>query len=411
MHKKPELLAPASDFECLEAAFNHGADAVYIGVGTYNLRANSPNFAIDEFSNVLEYGKRRKKRIYAVLNSMPNDSQLQEIDEYLVVLAEQQCMPHAFIVSDPGVIQLIKKRCGDVPLHLSTQTGSFNALSCQFWAKQGIRRVVLPRELNIKQIAALNHDAPCETEVFIHGAMCVSISGRCLLGAYMSKRHANHGDCPQPCRFKYAITPISKEESDEELSYVAEEDERGVYLLNAKDLNTLAILPQVVESGVSSLKIEGRNKSVHYVSAVVKTYRTALDCYLQNPTGFTLKQEWVDALDELDHREYTTGFYINDYVMQDPYASKIPSSLRVVGVVKALHEGGGAVVDVKNPFMAGEKLTILPVNRKKEWYTITIDRITDINGDDIDRAITNRIVVVNLRQKLAIGDILRRKLS
>jgi len=408
--KKIELLAPAGNYECLEAVYSHGADAAYIGIGTFNLRAYSPNFSVDELPQALELAKKRGKNIYAALNTMPDDSQLAEIENFLNELSKQAALPDAIVVSDPGVISLCKEHIAEVPLHLSTQTGTFNLRTMQFWASQGIRRVVLPREFTLEKIKTLSSAGVCETEIFIHGAMCVSVSGRCLLGAYLAGRHANQGECPQPCRFKYDVAPRSKEGESTEEWFAAEEDSDGVYLFNSKDLNTLPILPEIIETGVSSLKVEGRNKSMHYVSSVVKVYRAALDRYLDKADKYTPEPEWFEELESLDHRPYTTGFYNNEYVMQETSVSKAQSRIRVVGVVKGLLEGGVAVVDVKNPFRAGEKLNVLPVNRKKSPYDIEFTRITDLSGNELERAVTNRVVAAVCDVKLNVGDVVRRRI-
>ncbi len=408
--KKPELLAPAGNYECLEAAFNHGADAVYVGIGPFNLRANSPNFSPDELPQVMRCAWERDKKVYAVLNTMPTNAQLEQIEAFLKELSQQEILPDAFVVSDPGIITLCKEYLSEMPLHLSTQTGTFNNRSVKFWADQGISRVVLPREFTLEQIKAVSDLGVSETEIFIHGAMCVSISGRCLLGAYLTGRHANQGECPQPCRFQYAIAPKGSDDTATPEWFHAEEDEQGVYLLNSKDLNTLPILPDIIATGVNSLKIEGRNKSVHYVSAVVKTYRTALDRYFENSQNYSTEPEWFEELEQLDHRPYTTGFYGEDYSMQETSASKAQSRIRVVGVVKGLLKDGSAVVDIKNPFVAREKLNILPVNKKIAPYDISVSSITDLNGNTLERALTNRIAVVESGDKFAVGDIIRRNI-
>lgn len=406
--KKPELLAPAGSFEALEAAVRHGADAVYIGIGPFNLRAFSPNFSIDEVSEVMAYAKEHCVKIYSVLNLMPSDEQLTELEDFLNKLSKLEKLPDAFIVSDPSVLMLLKEIFGhDVEIHLSTQTGTFNKRDMMFWAKQGISRVVLPREMSLKQIEDCSKSDICETEVFIHGAMCMSISGRCLLGAYISDRHPNHGVCPQPCRYEYKISPKDKtgEFSDEE--FYVEEDSNGTYLMNSKDLNTISILPKIIEAGVHSLKIEGRNKSAHYVSAVVKAYREAIDAYFDNPENFDYEKFNME-LNLVDHRDYTTGFYGEEKILQDHITSKATSKIRVVGVVKALLKGGDPVIDVKNPFSSGEKLNVLPVSSKKESCEIIFDSITDINGNNLDRAITNRLVTGECDFKLSVGDMIRR---
>ncbi len=408
--KKPELLAPSGNYECLEAAFAHGADAAYIGIGPFNLRANSPNFSPDELPQVMRCARERDKKIYAVLNTMPTNAQLEQIEPFLKELSQQEMLPDAFVVSDPGIITLCKEYLGEMPLHLSTQTGTFNNRSVKFWTDQGISRIVLPREFTLEQVKAVSALGAGETEIFIHGAMCVSISGRCLLGAYLTGRHANQGECPQPCRFQYAIAPQSSDDTATPEWFPAEENQQGVYLLNSKDLNTLPILPDIIATDVNSLKIEGRNKSVHYVSAVVKTYRTALDRYFENPQNYSPEPEWFEELEQLDHRPYTTGFYGGDYSMQETAASKAQSRIRVVGVVKGLLKDGSAVVDIKNPFVAREKLHILPVNKKIAPYDVSFSGIKDINGNSLERALTNRIAVVETSRKLKVGDIVRRNI-
>ncbi len=405
--RQPELLAPAGDFETLEAAFNHGADAVYAGVGPFNLRAHSPSFTLDELPELIDFVKKKDKSLYVVINTMPDDLQLLQITDFIKKLSSFSLLPNAIIVSDPGVISLCREYLSSVSLHLSTQTGTFNNRSMKFWVSQGISRVILPRELNLDRIKSLCKDAVCETELFIHGAMCVSISGRCLLGAYLTGRNPNQGECPQPCRFKYDIKPVRTDSCNEEEWFTVEEESRGIYLLNSKDLNSVSILPEIIDTGVSSLKIEGRNKSVHYVSSVVKVYREAIDSYFDNPSEYRVEQRWLDELGSLDHRSYTTGFYNGEYIMQENFFSKTKPHIRIVGVVKAKMKNGAALVDVKNPFFAGETINVLPVNRKKNPFNIIFSNIKDINGNIIERALTNRIVAVESEQPLVVGDIIR----
>ncbi len=406
--KKPELLAPAGSFEALEAAVKHGADAVYIGIGPFNLRAFSPNFSIDEISEVLKFASDQNVRIYAVLNLMPSDDQLIELEKFLIDLSKCSKLPNAFIVSDPGVLTLAKEIFNDrLEYHLSTQTGTFNKRDMQFWKSLGVSRVVLPREMTLEQIADCSKSEICETEIFIHGAMCMSISGRCLLGAYISDRHPNHGVCPQPCRYEYKISPKEKDGSFSKEEYLVEEDESGTYFMNSKDLNTISILPEIINTCTHSLKIEGRNKSAHYVSSVVKTYRKAIDDYFENPKDFN-PEKYLKELNLVDHRDYTTGFYGEEKVLQDHITSKATSKIRVVGVVKALLTGGDPVIDVKNPFVPGENLNILPVSSKKESIDIEFEVLTDLNGNPLDRAITNRLITGKCNYKLSVGDMVRR---
>jgi putative protease len=406
--KTPELLAPAGTMEIVQAAFHHGADAVYVGIGQYNLRAHAPGFSFEELTGAVAMAHSSGKRIYATLNSMPGDEQIIEIEALVKKIAAGNDFPDALIVSDPGVVALCREHAPAIRIHLSTQTGTFNSRSIAFWRDQGVKRIVLPREMSLAEIAAMRTINGVETEVFIHGAMCVSISGRCLLGAYMAGRHPNRGDCPQPCRLRYRITHIPDETSDIPLSFDAEETDNGVFLLNSKDLNTLAILPQIITAGVASLKIEGRNKSLHYISSVVKVYRAALDRCMQTPGGYTPDASWSEELDRIDHRPYTTGFYTGEYQMQAPFGTKVASAVRVVGVVREMMAENRMVVDVKNTFVSGEKLDVLPIRKTSIHETTLIGRITDLQGLSLDCAITNRLVVVETVQQLHRGDILRR---
>jgi putative protease len=410
----PELLAPAADSVCAEAAFSHGADAVYIGLATYNLRARTKNVMPAQLGPLLDSAKKRGKKVYAALNIMPDDKTLGEIETLLSTLSRQEILPDAFIVSDPGVIALCREHAPAVALHLSTQTGTFNTRAANFWTRQGISRLILPRELTLGQITGLCRTVQAQVEVFIHGAMCVSVSGRCLLGVYTAKRHPNFGDCRQPCRFKYRIAPVYDNESDtgEWLTVTEEPGEGGMsgqaFVLNSKDLCCLPILDRIAASGVASLKIEGRHRSVHYVASVVKVYRAALDS-LASGAVYAVKPEWQQELDRLDHRPYTTGFYAGEYELQDVSDSRPLPDVRIVGVVREVLPGRGVVVDVKNPFCQGDTLNVLPVKKEKMPFEITMRGITDLEGMKVDRALTNRLVMADVKEELVKGDMLRKK--
>ncbi|MBN1577628.1 MAG: U32 family peptidase [Chitinispirillaceae bacterium] len=407
---RPELLAPAGDFASVDAALDHGADAVYAGIGPFNLRAHAPNFTPDDLPELLERIHARQRKLYVAFNIMPDRQRLTAMEKLLRKLAGAGTLPDAFIVSDPGVIQFCKEIALPSSLHLSTQTGTFNERSLAFWKEQGIQRVILPRELPLTQIAGLAASGLLETEAFIHGAMCVSISGRCLMGAYLEGRHPNRGDCPQPCRWKYRITPVS--ENDDSVSEVkrldVEENEEGAYLLNSCDLCTIGILPDIIRSGVTALKIEGRNKSAHYVAAVVKTYRAAMDAWFSHPGTYSVAGEWKRLLESIEHRPYTTGFYTGEISMQEVFISKAASATRIVGVVKALLPEGLPVIDVKNSFTIREPLEILPVNQTRMPFPVTVSRLTDLSGNEISRALSNRLVVAHGAACIQTGDILRR---
>jgi len=406
--KSPELLAPAGTFENAEAAFIHGADAVYIGIGQLNLRAHSPNFTIEDIPELLNLARTNNKKVYAALNLMPDQSKIAAIKDVLNQLKDKNCAPDAFIVSDPGVLELCKSILPNVELHLSTQTGTFNLISLDFWKRQGVIRAVLPREFTLDQIREACESAIMETEIFIHGAMCVSISGRCLLGAYLGERHPNRGDCPQPCRYKYRLTHV-KENGDSGEWFEAEESDDGVYLLNSKDLCTIEILPQIILTGVNSLKIEGRNKSVHYVASVVRIYRAAIDSCIKDPHNYKVLPEWYKELDALDHRTYTTGFYNCEKVIQDVFTSKAAVKSRIIGTVKAILPGGLPVIDVKNSFSVNEPLEIIPVQQYALPYAIVFNKITDLSGNPSDRAPSSRLIIGHSSCSLRIGDMIRKE--
>ncbi len=411
--KLPELLAPAATVECARAAFDHGADAVYIGVGQYNLRARSRNATPEQLKTLITSACGVRKKVYVALNTMPNDAAIAGIESLLVTLSQKECLPHAFIVSDPGVIALCKRHAASVALHLSTQTGTFNSASARFWAAQGIRRIILPRELALREIGSMCRSSQTEIEVFVHGAMCVSISGRCLLGVYTGTRHPNRGDCRQPCRFRYRVSPMYDNETENGEWYTVEEtgEDPGTparaFVFNSKDLCCLPILDRIVAAGVASVKIEGRNRSAHYVSSVVKVYRAALDS-IGNSNPYTVKPEWTAELERLDHRPYTTGFYAGEYLLQDVADGRPLPDIRIVGVVRELLPGGQAVVDVKNPFCEGDTLNVLPVKRENMPYEISVREIADMAGTRLGRALTNRLVLVKAQGEIGNGDMLRK---
>jgi putative protease len=410
----PELLAPAATFACAKAAFDNGADAVYAGMTTHNLRARSDNFGIEELGELCACADGLGTRVYVALNSMPDDQSLADIDESLASLAKRTFRPHALIVSDPGVIGLCQSHLPDVALHLSTQTGTFNSASAGFWAKQGIRRIILPREMTLDRIKKIASLGSVETEVFIHGAMCVSVSGRCLLGAYMAGRHPNLGDCPQPCRLRYRIAPQRGPDNDSaqaaEWYTVEEEQGAGASILNSKDLCALPVLDRIVKSGVSAVKIEGRHRSMHYVASVVKVYRAALDSIASGTGGYSMRPEWKEELSRLDHRPYTTGFYAGEYCIQDVTDAQNRSrEFRVVGVVRELIDGSGAVVDVKNPFLPGDAVSVLPAGPLKDAFDATVIRMTDLCGHETGRALTGRLVLCVVAPTVGSGDILRKQ--
>jgi U32 family peptidase len=406
--KLPELVAPAGDFLTAQSAFEHGADAVYVGLDRYNLRAHSASFSVADMPALLAMARERGKRVYVVLNMMPDDATLHAIGGLLNELVTTEARPDAFVVSDPGVLLLCKRHCPEVAVHLSTQTGTFNSLDMKFWREQGICRVILPREMTLRQVTDMSASGICETEVFVHGAMCVSVSGRCLLGAHFDGRSANAGDCSQPCRLRYTIGAHAPDGTRLPKEFVVEESAEGSSILSSKDLCTLPILDKVVGTGVSALKIEGRNKGLNYVASVVSVYRQAMDAVASSPGSFQARPEWLSGLDQVDHRPYTTAFLGGELKLQAVFGSKTRSQLRVLGVVRALLPDRRAVIDVKNPFAPGEIVSVLPSDSTSAVQEILVQTVADLAGRTQERAVTNRLVVVQSDVVLRVGDLLRK---
>lgn len=428
----PELLAPARSLDSLEAAFDYGADAAYLGVGHLNLRAHSLNLSPSELHEALRLAHQRNKRVYVALNILPDDAALGEILDFLKKLAESSTYPDAFIVTDPGVLQQCRRYLPEVPLHLSTQAGTFNTSAMRFWAEQGVSRFILPRELTLEQIRTINAKNIAPTEVFVHGAMCVAISGRCLIGAYLAGRHPNFGDCPQYCRIPFEVRPIyDKSPSTPPEWMKLQQDDTQAYLFNSRDLNALPLLREILQTGVASLKIEGRNKSHHYIASVTSVYRAALDSYAASPQTFTVQQEWLDELQRLDHRPYTTGFFDQEISLQEVFGKKETGAVQIVGIVREITDQGDALVDVKYPFACNETLSVLraptrSAGQKKGStprgivspdgssgsFLHRFSTICDCNGAPLEKALTNRIVrVAPGRPSLKRGDVIRKLLK
>ncbi len=316
--KKVELLAPAGDLDKLKVAFNYGADAVYIGLKSFSLRANSGNFSDDEYIEGLEYAHNLNKKLYIALNIYFTPEQSEELIERLNFLNINR--PDGLIVSDLGTIYLIKKTAPEIPIHISTQANTTNGYSAQFYLEAGATRIVLARELSLKQIKAVKDICNIELEAFVHGAMCIAYSGRCLLSSYMTStslgsrntmpdpypRSANKGDCSHSCRWEYTI----KETQRHDQEFPIEEDKYGSYVLSSKDICMIEHIPSMIEAGIDSLKIEGRMKSILYTSSIVRAYRDAIDAYYENRP---FDRSFIEnELNVVSHREFSTGFFFDN---------------------------------------------------------------------------------------------------
>ena len=303
--KSPEILSPAGNREHLETACLYGADAVYLGVqGDTNLRAGARNFSLDELARAVSHAHASGVRVYLTLNTYPHDAQMDGLPE--IIRHAREIGVDAVIVSDIGVLSLVKEIAPDIPLHLSTQANTVNSRAIRAWAGLGVSRVILARELSFEEISRMKAESSVELEIFVHGSVCISISGRCLISNYLCSRDANQGRCAQPCRWDYALVERSRPGA-----YMPVEEHDGyTFLLNSKDLCLLPVMDRVMALGMDGLKIEGRGRTALYIATAVQTYRKARDAYLSDPQGFVVRPEWLQELGMISNREYFTGFFL-----------------------------------------------------------------------------------------------------
>lgn len=379
--KKPELLAPAGNIEKLKTALNFGADAVYLGGSKLNLRAFADNFTDEDLKEGVKYAHDRNRRVYVTVNVFPHNDDLNGLSDYLENLYRMDV--DAIIVSDPGIIMTAREVVPKLELHLSTQANNVNLKSAQFWYNQGIKRIVMAREISLKDIKYIrNHlSDECEMEAFIHGSMCMSYSGRCVISNYMTGRDANRGQCAQPCRYKYYLM----EEKRPGEYFPVFEDDRGAYILNSKDLCMIEHIPELVNSGVDSFKIEGRMKSSYYVAAVVKSYRQAMDSYFDDPENYVFQKKWLDNLLKVSHRIYSTGFYFDKPDSQIYETSSYIRDYDIVGIVRDYNRQSGiATIEQRNKVYDGDRVEVL--SPKGDNVYINLDDMKDDTGDRISSA-------------------------
>lgn len=400
--RKPELLAPAGSLEKLKTAISFGADAVYLGGSKLNLRAFADNFTDEELKEGLEYAHQRGKKVFVTLNVFPHNEDLDGIEEYLVNLHSMGV--DAIIVSDPGIIMTAREVVPDLEIHLSTQANNVNWKSAIFWHKQGVKRIVLARELSLKEVKELTEKIPesCDIEAFVHGSMCMAYSGRCVISNYMTGRDSNRGQCAQPCRYKYYLV----EEKRPGEYFPVFEDERGSYILNSKDLCMIEYIPELIESGIYSFKIEGRMKSSYYVAAIVKSYRQAIDAYFENPEGYKFQKKWMDNLIKVSHREYFTGFYFGDPNKQKYENSSYIRDYDIVGLVKGYDKAAGiATIEQKNKVFEGDKVEVL--RAVGDNFEISLDNMKNSQGEKIPSAPSAQMIfTINSATELEEGDML-----
>lgn len=352
-----ELLAPVGDMEKLKMAIKYGADAVYFGGELFSLRAGAGNLSVDEIREGMSMLHDAGLKGYMTVNIYAHNADLKPLREYLGRIKDIPI--DAFIISDPGVMTIIREELGDAEIHLSTQANTTNMLAAAFWRKNGIRRIVAARELSLKELSRIDDyiSGDMEIEAFVHGAMCMSYSGRCLLSNYMTGRDANQGECSHPCRWKYAI---SEEKRPGEF-YPIEEDARGSYILNSHDLCMIDSIPDLIDAGVMSLKIEGRNKSVYYLATVLSAYRAALDAYLDDPNEYKFDRRLLDEVAKASHREFSHGFYYDkdNVLLQNYLTSEYIRDYTFVGIIRGYERSTGlTLVEQRNKFEVGDRVEI-----------------------------------------------------
>lgn len=405
-NKKPELLAPAGSFNTLKYAFAYGADAVYVGGEEFSLRTASKNFGRDELAEAVRYTHQLGKKIYVAVNVFCHNSDIEDLTEYAKYL--EVIGVDGVIISDIGALSAVKKVAPTLPIHVSTQANTTNAVAVEAWKELGAVRVVPARELSLNEIIEIKSKTDCEIEAFVHGAMCISYSGRCLMSNYFTGRGANQGACAHPCRWEYSVKEMSK--PDREL--IAEETERGTFIFNSKDLCMIEHISALINAGIDSFKIEGRVKNELYVATVVSAYRKAIDSYFENPNGYETSPKLIDELSKVSHRGYTTGFYFGK-PSADAHNFESSEYIRdysIVGVVKEYDaKTGVAKIEQRNRFFAGDELEImLP---QGGFFRQKAEEMKNDKGEDIDVA-PNAQMTVYMKTNVPVSEfsILRKKI-
>lgn len=378
--KKPELLAPAGDMERLQAAVKYGADAVYLGGKVFGMRAAPSNFGEEELPVAVDYCHKRGVKVYLTCNVLPRNDELSELPEFLI--KAQKAGVDALIISDIGVLEYAKKYVPDMEIHISTQSGIVNYATANAFYNMGARRIVTARELKMTELAEIRKNIPddMDIECFVHGAMCVSFSGRCLISNYLVNRDANRGECAQPCRWKYALM----EEKRPGQYFPVVEDDGGTYIMNSKDMCMIEHIPEMIKSGITSFKIEGRAKSAYYVSAVVNAYRKAIDGYFENPSDDYKPEQWIlDEMRKISYRDYCTGFFYGDPAddANVSYKGGYNREWDVMAIVKHW-ENGVAYCSQRNRFFEGDELEALETD--KAPFSVVAKGLRNAEGEAIE---------------------------
>ena len=405
--KKPELLVPASSLEVLKTAVRYGADAVYIGGEVFGLRAKAKNFSLEEMKEGVEFAHRYNVKVYVTANILAHNSDIEPVKAYFNDL--KKIKPDALIIADPAIFTIAKEMFPDMELHISTQANNTNYGTYNFWHSLGAKRVVSARELSISEIKDIRNHIPddLEIETFVHGAMCISYSGRCLLSSFMAGRDANKGACTHPCRWKYAVV----EESRPGQYMPVEENERGTYIFNSKDLCMIDHIPELVDAGIDSFKIEGRMKTALYVATVARTYRMAIDDYFENPKKYEENiPKYKTLISQCTYRQYTTGFFFGkpDETTQIYDCNVYERDYVYLGISGEPLEDGSFVIEQKNKFCVGDKIEIMKADGRD--IEANVISITDQDGVAMESCPhPKQIITIKLDQVPEAGDILRMK--
>ncbi len=405
--RKLELLVPASSLEVLKVAVIFGADAVYIGGEAFGLRAKAKNFSMEEMAEGIKFAHEHGVRVFVTANILAHNGDLEGVRKYFRELKE--IGPDALIISDPGIFTIAKEEVPEIEIHISTQANNTNYGTYNFWWKMGAKRVVSARELSLKEIRQIRDNIPEEMEIetFIHGAMCISYSGRCLLSNFFTGRDANRGACTHPCRWKYAVM----EEKRPGEYFPVYENDRGTFIFNSKDLCMIEHIPEMIEAGIDSFKIEGRMKTALYVATVARTYRKAIDDYLESPEKYQANMAWYqDQISNCTYRQFTTGFFFgkpdentqiydnNTYIREYTY----------LGIVGERNAEGLYRIEQRNKFSVGELIEVMKPDGRN--IQVTVRRILDEEGNEMESAPhPQQVLYIDLGMELDAFDILRRE--
>ena len=405
--RHPELLVPASSLEVLKIAVIFGADAVYFGGEAFGLRPKAKKFTNEEIKEGIAFAHEHGVKVYVTANILAHNQDLDGVRKYFTELKEIK--PDALIISDPGVFMIAKEICPEIEIHISTQANNTNYGTYQFWYAQGAKRVVSARELSLAEIKEIRDNIPkdLEIETFIHGAMCISYSGRCLLSNYFTGRDAIQGACTHPCRWKYAV--VEEKRPGEYLPVY--ENERGTYIFNSKDLCMIEHIPELIDAGIDSFKIEGRMKTALYVATVARTYRKAIDDYLESPELYKKNMDWYkEQISNCTYRQFTTGYFFGkpDETTQNYDSNTYVKEYTYLGIVGSVVEHGRYRIEQRNKFSVGEEIEVMKPNGENR--SVTVRAIVDEEGNAMESAPhPQQVLFIDLGEPLECYDILRRK--